>query len=463
MDTDYYQDLIRPVFADKKIIIALGVIAATTKIAQNLREELGAQACLIVGAGEGTGELPDPEELPWVVAVDEEPDNFLEGIRNYEAALGDPPPAVTAAIKAFDPHREALVLCSHVSDVDNLLGRPRLGPRRPAWAAYEDKVVIDAFWQRAGIDHAPHRICDVHDLKACRQAAAALDRGHGVVLAGDAKEGFNGGAHYIRHCRQPAQLTEALSFFEAHCDQVRLMPYLEGIPCSIHGIVFADQTIAFRPVEMIVFGRPDHLGFLYAGTGTWWDPAADDRRAMQQVARLAGDQLRREVDYRGAFTVDGVVTAQGFLPTELNPRSGGAFGDLSAGDRRLPLSLLDMCIRHGLDLDYRPQQLQSFVTALADNHRTGTGRVVVNRSFAKTETHGLVVDQNTLRFADDDDPTHITLTTGPSEVGGFLRVKPDDDFMTKGSSMAPLVGDVLAFADRHFETNLGELVAPTAG
>ena len=58
-----------------------------------------------------------------------------------------------------------------VADDDLLLGRPVLGGRPAAWLALEDKVGADALWAAAGVDHAPHRVCDLD-----RTALAAATR-----------------------------------------------------------------------------------------------------------------------------------------------------------------------------------------------------------------------------------------------------------------------------------------------
>src|SRR5688500_774017 len=120
------------------------------------------------------------------------------------------------------------------------------------------------------------------------------------------------------------------------------MPFLEGIPCSIHGIVFADHVAAIRPVEMITLRRPpDHPdgAFFYTGCSTYFDPPLATRVAMREIARATGALLRTEVDFRGAFTVDGVATARGFIPTELNPRSGAGLNVMLRGLPDLPLQL----------------------------------------------------------------------------------------------------------------------------
>ena len=53
-----------------------------------------------------------------------------------------------------------------------------------------------------------------------------------------------------------------------------------------------------------------------------------------RCARRPGESARscgRTVDFRGAFTVDGVATADGFRPTEVNPRFGAGLMTITHG------------------------------------------------------------------------------------------------------------------------------------
>lgn len=86
------------------------------------------------------------------------------------------------------------------------------------------------------------------------------------------------------------------------------MPFLEGTPCSIHGIVLADEVVALRPVEMLVLRQADG-GLFYSGCASYFDPPKQHRESMRALARIVGAKLREEVKFRGAFTVDGVMTA----------------------------------------------------------------------------------------------------------------------------------------------------------
>lgn len=74
----------------------------------------------------------------------------------------------------------------------------------------------------------------------------------------------------MRWVRTAEQAAEAATFFALRCDQVRVMPFLEGIPCSIHGIVLPDGVLAVRPCEMVVLRRPGEATFHYAQAATFW-------------------------------------------------------------------------------------------------------------------------------------------------------------------------------------------------
>lgn len=308
MSVEYYRNLLRSVFEGKKCILCTGPLAGQGKHIKTLRE-LGATSFLILADGEGTGEIPTGEDVFWEIVVEGQVADMMTGLRRYDEALRNPSEEVRAAVDKFDPDCEAIVLAAHISDVQHILGRVRLGAREPSWAALEDKVIIDEFWDQVGILRAPAAILESKDLDACLQAAQELDEGAGTIWAGDAREGYNGGASYLRYIRPGDDTKEAHSFFREHCDRLRIMPFLRGIPCSIHGVVLPDDVLAFRPVEMVVLQRANSQKLLYAGFSTFWDPPEEDREQMREIARRVGLALRESVGYRGAFTVDGILTA----------------------------------------------------------------------------------------------------------------------------------------------------------
>ncbi len=201
-----------------------------------------------------------------------------------------------------------------------------------------------------------------------RRAATDVDRGDGTVWAADAREGFHGGATQTYWVRDDASRDRALAGLSSVCDSVRVMPFLEGVPCSIHGIVLPDGVAVLRPVEMVTLRRGHE--FAYAGCATYWDPDPIAREQMRTVARRAGDRLREEVDFRGTFTVDGVVTSDGFWPTELNPRFGAGIMTIARGTG-IPMVLVNDLIVGGHDIGRTALDLEADVVTHGDARRGG--------------------------------------------------------------------------------------------
>ena len=213
--------------------------------------------------------------------------------------------------------------------------------------ALEDKLLAEELWTAAGVPAAPSRIVPV-DRTALAAAADEVAGPLGSVWSGDARGGFNGGGNFVRWVTDEHEAAAAFAFFAPRCDRVRVLPFLDGVPCSIHGMVLPDGTAVFRPVEIAMLRDPVRHRFVYGGLGTFWDPPAADRDEMRDVARRVGEQLRAAYGYRGGFGVDGVLTADGFRPTELNSRMSAGLSTVAAVDRAF-MSLLQTNLLAGVD------------------------------------------------------------------------------------------------------------------
>jgi hypothetical protein len=456
VDATYYRELLRPLCAGRRWVLFGQPLAAYTLTVRLLRD-LGAERCLIIASNLGTGPLPSPDDADWVVLNLHAPDMIAE-FRQVARLFTEVPADARTAVERYDPEVRAWVLAPITlhAPPPTLLGRRLIGRRQPAGVALEDKVVIDAFWDRVQLKRAPSKVLPV---RALPEAAHALDRGQGTVWAGDAREGAHGGAMLLRWVRSGADTADAKAFFAAQCDRVRVMPFLEGIPCSIHGIVFPETVAAFRPVEMVTLRPPHGSQLRYSGAATFWDPPEADRAYMRECARRVGEALRREVAFRGAFTIDGVMTEDGFLPTELNPRFGAGLGVLGRSLPELPLGLLAFVAMEDEPLDYRPRDLETLVVDAADAHRTGGAWTVIPGKRERSEEHALVEGDGQYRLARAGEAPDATLTIGPSAVGGFVRFTPDALRVPVGISIAGRAANAFALADREFGTGIGPLQA----
>lgn len=459
VDAAYYQSLLRPIFEKRRVVVLGLPLAASTDLATRLRA-LGAARCLIIAAGPGTGTFPGEEDAEWLILQHRAPDIVTE-LHEIEHLMASPPAPVIEAIERYDPERLAIILAPIVTlgpIPDMMRGRKVWGRRPPASLPLEDKATIDGFWDRIGVERVPSVVAPV-SVDALIGAHRRMNRGAGSVMAGDARDGLHGGAHLVRWVRSDEDLTNALDLFGRHCDRVRVMPFLEGIPCSIHGLVFPEDVVAIRPVEMVTLRPATGFRFLYAGAATFWDPSDADREYMRSLARRAGVEFRRLAGL-GAFTVDGVMTESGFIPTELNPRFGAGLNVIARQLRDLPLNLLIQALQAGEAMDYRPQELETLLVSAADEHRAGGGWTVIKTSKTETQEVKLARDNGGYRLAAEDEASDGTLSVGPSNVGGFVRFMPEPARTPVGQSIAPAVIEAFALADREFQAGLGPLLAP---
>lgn len=464
MDVDRYRSAVRSVVDGRRVILAGGSAAYWTGTASQLRA-LGATAVMVVGT-EGTGVGPQPSPDDAVVLVEELAEaTGMAAIRGSVAALARPSDALVAALRAFDPGGDALAIGSFLNEAPDLDGRPFLNHRRPAWVALEDKCAVDALWDRAGVARAPSAIAPVR-ADALRRASDQVDAGDGVVWAADARDGWHGGGELVRRVRTRRHAYDALAALAPHADAVRVMPFLRGVPCSIHGIVFPEAVAAVRPIEMVTLGRPDDhpdaTQFFYAGCASFYDPPAALRDEMRDVARRVGAALRGEVGFAGCFTVDGVATADGFRPTELNPRLGAGLNVAMRAVPDLPFSIVLDLLVAGLAPEWLDAAtLEADLLSVTDAHRAGgTWRAL---PAAAPADGSLRYDGTRWELVDEADHADGTLIAGSGGGGGFVRLSyAADGGVPTGPSTGPVAAAFWRWADEHLGTAIGPLV-PAGG
>jgi hypothetical protein len=442
----------RELVGDRRVVLAGVQLAGSTRRLKTLRE-LGAQRCFVVASGVGTGPLPEPDDAESIVVPIDAADMMSE-MRAIEALLADPPSEVVSAVDRFDPDGSALLLIATVEAAQRLGDRQAYGPRRAAWVALEDKTVGDALFDAAGVPRPPSRVVPA-SFTELRAAANALDRGAGTVWAGDAREGFNGGGTYVRWVHGDDDGAGASRFFAAHCDAVRVAPFVDGISCSVHGFATDDGLAVFRPVELINLRRPSGDRLQYAGCATFWDPAPADREQMRDAARRLGEHLRERVDYRGCFTLDGIMGPDGFVATECNPRPGAGIGYTATALPDLPFELVQHLAVAGDAPWLRAAELEATVLEAGDRVRSGGGWTPVTARFETTKSEPLVYERGEFRAAADDEERDATLTIGPGASGGFLRIELDPTRTPNGSSVGPLIAAGFAYADSAHGTGIG--------
>lgn len=456
MSIEYYHELFSRQISERPWIITADAAAGAYRNAQRLLDA-GAPGVMIVGGTAGAGPpLPDGVEL---FLLNTRGATIMRGLRAFQSALSAAPRELCDAIATWDPDGRAAILGNFLNRERSLCGRPVLGASRPEWQALEDKMIVDDLWDRAGIARAPVEIVDASDAESVARASQRIAGPDGAVVVADNTEGWHGGAEYTRYLAPSADWSESIAFLAEHATRARVMPFLRGVPCSIHGLVLPDRVLVFRPVELLIYRRPASDEFVYGGMDTVWDPPATVRDQMRRAARAVGSVIRREVGYRGFFGIDGVCTDDGFFPTELNPRltsAVGLFGSYPYGD-------INRAVIEGDDVDLRADEMESEIVAHADSNRSGRWlRPITHLSPDESTPYPIRWTGERWESSDEDNAT-ATMHFGPAAQGAIIFTLLNENHgLDPGESIAEIVVRAFQLADEMLGTRIGELIPGTS-
>ena len=437
-------------WAGRPVIIGPFVLAGATPMVGWFRE-LGCPV-LVVATTRGAGPVPADGECEVVSVTPAAAASMTDELRTHDRMAHQLPDEARAAIDAFDPERAGTWFSTPFVTTDEPIdGRPVTGGRPASFLALEDKTLADELWDAAGVPRAPYRLVELDDDAGLDAATAELRTEHGAVWSGDARDGFNGGGNFVRWLRDDTDRAEALAFFRPRCDRVRVMPFLEGVPCSIHGFVLPDGTAALRPVEIVVLRDAEARSFTYSGLGTTWDPPAADRDAMRDAVHRVGAHLQRAHGYRGAFGIDGVLTADGFRPTELNTRMSAGATTVGEVDRRF-FTFLQAALVAGVDTGLTAADVEGLVPEM-DAHRTG--KVVCvgqGRTVDHDESYPIAWDGTAFTRAERETGNVFAIGSTPS--GLFAKVDPCSA-VVRGQRLAPVNAALVAYVDATYDAGFG--------
>jgi len=452
---DSYRDQISKIVKSKRWVVAIDVLVAACHFAKELRD-LGAQEIFLLSASRGSGDVDD--SFPAINLKVSGQKGIMEGIHAAEHALQNLSEDVLQQLDSFDPEKKAIVLRTIFGSPHPVGGRKVFGAREERWCALEDKIIVDQLWDDAEIPRMPSGVVSLTDKDIWEQSQV-FDRGSGTVWAGDNRDGWHGGASRIRYVNSREEAEKARIFLAQYCDHVRIMPFLEGIPCSIHGWVFPEEVVSFRPCEMLVLREDSSSSFVYCGVGTSWKPSQEIAQEMKDIAVKGGRYLQQKYDYRGNFTIDGVATKEGFFPTELNPRFGGAMGRIQHSIPSLPLYLLHLCVVEQIAMKHYPKDLERVIMTKVDENPFVKGMYIIPERFdmESRKTWISLEDQGWV-FVDKDHPTACAVSIGPHSAGVILFVVIHPKLLAYGESGAKIFYSALRFLSSQWQFTLAKLV-----
>jgi len=213
--------------------------------------------------------------------------------------------------------------------------------------------------------------------------------------------------------------------------------------------VLTDGTARTRPCEMLVLRDPTTGAFKLAGVSNTWDPPAPVADALDRMARLTGDHLRRAHGWRGGFSIDAIATEDGQVwPTELNARMTAG---LALVDGTLPgpsLELVERVLREGEDIGVDANRLEGWI-------RSSTRR----RRFCHARLNGLATPD------EDSVLEHIlgnhsaTVSWTRASATGRLDIAFDPLRTPPGTRLGPRLAEALRIARAHWSLELPDYAA----
>jgi hypothetical protein len=348
----------------------------------------------------------------------------------------------------FDAQHKAGLLLPDPLDAPAAGPRRTIGARPASWRLYEDKTAVDSLWDMLGIARAPVIVLD--DASQLSVDGARVDRGAGVVCSrqpvGAGPTAGGDGLFWWRGQKAPAIPPSSRS----RRDRFRVMPLLDGTPIRLHGFVLDQEVVGFPPMELVTLMRPTTGTFFCAGAVQSLQNVTDLLATTQRL----GAALREGLCYRGAFAIDGNLTAEGFRPTDFNARLTSAI-EAAPADLRVGLQLSNLLAREGRPL--RPDTVARLATA------TFAPRETYTLYGSATEADDRASHTMTVRWsgrqlvAADAKVNDGKLTLSRSARGWLLRADLAADRVGSDGLVGTAAPAIFALSDRVFGTNFGVL------
>ncbi|MGW2426325.1 hypothetical protein ACWC0C_45305 [Streptomyces sp. NPDC001709] len=340
------EDVVTEFFSKRKVVVVSSRVSAVAWLRDLFTARGLAAPFLVLADATGLSAEADFHE------VEVKADSVDTWLGALESRIVSPPAELLAALDAYDPAREAIVLTPPFRQGrPTLLGRRCFGFRRAEWARYEDKTVSDSFWARAGVPHLQSVVTELSENNL-RAAFEECDEGAGVVVSADATQVMHSGSRGVVRVSSADEIPRAHDFLAGRCAKVRVAPFVEGISCSTHGMVFDHDVAVFRPIEQVVLRQGQFFPLM--GGSSFWTPPAEVTERIRAFTAQVGHRLRSEADYRGGFHIDGIISARGFMPIEVNARMGPYINGIAVG-AGIPLELINNMVMEGepVDIDMR--------------------------------------------------------------------------------------------------------------
>lgn len=306
-------ELIRPLVQARTVILT-GSAARSRRMAQFLAEA-GARPVLL-----------DPGRLPT---------DTRARFAACERQLSDPPSAFRRRLDTEDPGGTALIYAGSFTAVSEVCGRRVVGSRSTGHLAAERKD------RQLELTGSGGQIINLSDGLADLRPPVVVQGlpNDGIAMATSHTYLVPSSASNNRKQRLAVKLL-------TDCTRAVITEFSSGLPCTFYGFISADAVMDLSPVEALVYW--DQRTWRVHAPGILWPLQLSDdllkgaRSAVSSVAR----RLHHQLNYVGAFGTDGVITNDGYVIHEINPRVCAGFSLLDQlVPEAAPLAAFDLALR----------------------------------------------------------------------------------------------------------------------
>jgi hypothetical protein len=175
---------------------------------------------------------------------------------------------------------------------------------------------------------------------------------------------------------------------------------------------------------------------------------------MRDLVRRTGECLRAKVGYRGAFGIDGILTADGFRPTELNSRFSGGLAALARSVDGAAFNLLQLNLVVDRDPGVSTEALEAWAVPAMDA-APFCKAIAVSSDRVAAEPVEIPVAWDGTALARRNDPTGWSVSVGPNPAGTYCKLTTPPDAVVR--RVADLNVALMRFLDSELGTSFGDV------
>ncbi len=368
--TSFYKKQLEKYIFDQRFILVgapkAWMTGGSELIAKNLMD-LGAQKVLMIVnesyLQNNITDFPRDYYIGIKVPGSNERD-YLKQMATYFTAIGDNAVTLEQQLREYDPGHRAMVIGPAWLKGKELLGRKVIGYRPDQWTEFEfDKIGVDRFFDSVGVPRANSLVVETKhfDFQDCWRR---YDQGKGIVLVGEGK--FTGGSGLL-FVKNRNSVTVVHGWLRnKSISKLKVVSNLSGPAFCSHGFVLNDSCVTTQPYESISLEKCVEGEIEWVGSSSALVVREDVCNRIHRFTEQVGSQLRQTLNYRGSFSLDGVLTPDGPKFTEINTRMGASGHMASMIWDPVPgfLQLLDIFIREYPEEDFKPSKLQKLINEI---------------------------------------------------------------------------------------------------